>query len=104
MAITDEKAIKFSNEQVRPMAEMLRNLYYTSKAMNADWFNGVNVLIPYDNTEILQDGREINGDNLLSGQDIGGIMTQVGQFITQMEQAGVLGVVQKPCVRAFRSE
>ena len=100
--ITDTTAIKFSNEQIRPISEKLRNLYYECKVMQQDWFNGVNTVIPYDNTEVLDDSRSVNGDSILTGQDIGGIMTQVGAFITMIEQAGVLGVVQKPCVRTMQ--
>lgn len=97
MAITNEEAIKFSNEQVRPMAEKMRNLYYEMKAMQADWYNGLSSVIPADTGEIIQDNRTSDSD--LSGNDIVGIMVQVDEYIAQIEASGVLGVIQKPCVR-----
>lgn len=98
MAITNEEAIKFSNEQVRPMAEKMRNLYYEMKSMQTDWYNGMSAVIPADVAEILEDGRTSDSD--LSGNDIVGLMIQVDEYIQQIEAAGVLNVVSKPCVRS----
>lgn len=102
--ITDKPVIKFSNEQVRPVAEDFRNLYYTCKAIQADWFNGINTDCPNDAEEILEDGRDAEGINQLSGADITNMITQVGAFVTAMEQSGVLDVISKPCVRPFRGK
>ena len=97
MAITNEEAIRFTNEQIRPMAEKLRNLYYEAKALQVDWFNGMSVLIPNSVDEILMDERTDVSE--LSGADISNIITQLSTIITQFEGVGVLNVIQKPCVR-----
>lgn len=102
MAITDAQVIKFSNDQIRPISEKLRDLYYECKAMQTDWFNGISALCPADPAEMIEDGRDSEGINKLSGNDAVLTMTQVAEFILQIEQAGVLNVIQKPCVRAMK--
>lgn len=98
--ITDATAIKYSNEQVRPMAETMRNLYYECKSMQTDWFNGINSVIPNETDNMLEDSRD--SDNQLSGADINNIITQIGNYIIQIEQSGVLGIIQKPCIRSLQ--
>lgn len=100
MAITDLEAVKFSNEQVRPISERMRNLYYECKSMQSDWFNGANLLIPNDDAEILEDDRP--SDSNLSGADITNMAVQVAAYIAMVEQAGVLNIIAKPCVRAMK--
>ena len=97
MAITNEEAIRFSNEQVRPTAEIMRNNYYQFKSMLTEWYSGMNTLIPNDAGEVLEDDRPDASD--LSGADITNLVTQISAYCTQMEQSGVLDVVSKPCVR-----
>lgn len=102
MAITNAEAIRFSDEQVRPTAEKMRNLYYELEAMNVDWFNGISAVTPNDALETLDDGRTAEGISTLTGADINALMTQVGNYIALVEAVGVLNVIQKPCVQVFR--
>lgn len=104
MAITSTEAIKFSNEQVRPLSEKMRNLYYELKSMVADWNNGDSANFPVDDQDMLEDGREVNGVSRLSGNDVNLFISQAQAYIAQIEGAGVLNVVSKPCVRPFRGE
>jgi len=103
MAITDERAIKFSNEQIRPMAEKIRDLKFELESMLTDWNGGINVLFPVDPDDMLEDGREANGDSRLSGNDVVGIVVQASTIFNQLDGVGVMDVIQKPCVRTFRS-
>ena len=102
MMITNLEAVKFSNEQVRPISEKMRNLYYECKSMESDWYNGVNAMIPNDEAEILEDNRPSDSD--LSGADITNMAVQVAGYIAMIEQTGVLNIIAKPCVRAFKAQ
>ena len=99
--ITNLEAVKFSNEQVRPISEKMRNLYYECKSMESDWYNGVNTMIPNDDAEILEDNRPSDSD--LSGVDIINMAVQVAGYIAMIEQTGVLNIIAKPCVRAMKA-
>ena len=104
MAITDPRVVKFSDEQLRPISEKMRNLYYELKSMQTDWYNGISALCPAEADNMLEDGREDDGASRLSGNDVVGVMIQANEYIQQMEVAGVLGVIQKPCIQSMRSK
>ena len=95
--ITDNEAIRFSNEQVRPKCEEMRNLYYKLKALTTYWQDTLSRIIPNDSNELLEDSRD--DVTQLSGADIYNFIAEAGKFITAMEQTGVLSAIQKPCVR-----
>lgn len=93
MAVTNPEALKFVKEQVRVLAEYFRADAVRSDAANAQWFGGINNLIPNDSTPI-DDGRENEGVSRLTGQDIHNFMGQVAAVAGLNEE-----IVQKPCVR-----
>jgi hypothetical protein len=99
MAITDPQAIKFSNEQIRPMAEKLRALKAEIDATMVTWFNGMNSLIPNSNDEMLEDGREAEGVSRLDGDDIAGLIIVVQALQAELNTAGYADRISKPCVR-----
>ncbi len=99
MAITDARAIRFTNEQVRPMAEKLRAIKAEIDGMMVDWFGGMNALVPNDNAEALEDGREAEGVSRLDGEDIVGLITVVQAVQTTLDTAGYSDRIAKPCVR-----
>lgn len=101
--IDSPEAIKFSNEQIRPISEKIRDLKFELEAMLTDWNGGINALFPVDPDDMLEDGREDNGDSRLSGNDVVGVMVQATTIFNQLDSIGVMDVIQKPCVRAFRS-
>ena len=99
-AITDARVVLFSNEQTRPMAESFRALYYKCKDTKRKWDTEISALITGNvNGDTLTDGRLDVGASVLTKADIINMQTQVGAFITTMEQSGVLDVIEKPCVR-----
>lgn len=102
MAITNAQAIAFANEQVRPMAEKVRNLKAEIDALMVTWFGGVNNLFPNDNAEAVEDGREAEGVSRLDGEDIVGFVTVIADLQTRLNQAGYADRVAKPCVRPLR--
>lgn len=94
MAITNPEAIKFVNEQVRPLAEEARAFVARIAAMQTLWFSGVNGNVPNDTT-LLADGRDADGSSRLTGADIN---SAVGNLIA-MAAASNAQIIQKPCVR-----
>lgn len=95
--ITNNEAIRFANEQVRPKCEEMRNLYYELKALTTYWQDTLSGIIPNDAGEILEDNRD--DVTQLTGEDIYNFVAEGGKFITAMEQSGILSAIQKPCVR-----
>jgi hypothetical protein len=103
MAITNPQAIRFSNEQIRPMAEKIRGMKAEIDALMVDWFGGTNALFPNDNAEMVEDGREAEGVSRLDGEDIVGLVTVISDLQTRLNQAGYADRIAKPCVRPLRA-
>ena len=97
MAIIDPVAIAFSNQQVREKAEKIRNLYYELLSTLQDWDGGYNVMFPNDDSEDVEDNRQVNGVRQITGEDVYTLMVVAGNINTQI--AGFLPVVEKICVR-----
>ena len=97
--IVSPEAIKFSNEVVRPISEEFRLLKAKVDCIMASWNGGKNILFPVDAAAIVQDGRGSAGDTRLSGNDIVLSVVQFQAFQTQLNQPGVMAVINKPCVR-----
>ena len=100
--ITDEEAIRFTNEIVRPYCEKMRNMYWEFKALTPYWIDTISAMVPNDVNEILVDGRDT--DTELTGADITNFIIEASKYMAAIEEIGVLSIIQKPCVRAFRSE
>jgi|PlaIllAssembly_1097288.scaffolds.fasta_scaffold883878_2 hypothetical protein len=99
--ITDTQAIKFVNEQIRPLAEAMQALDYRIQACLTQWYASASALFPVDADAILQDGREAEGVSRLSGNDVVLLVTQLAAYKTAMDGAGVRNVISKPTVRAL---
>lgn len=96
MSITNPEAIRFANEQVRPLCEKARALVAEIGAMQTTWFGGLNTSFPNDATA-LDDARDAQGVSRLTGADVN---SAVGILIAMM-QASNSQIVAKPCVRAL---
>lgn len=101
MAITDPRAIKFTNEAIRPLAERLRDLKNDLDDVAVRWNAEIAPLVPND-TSVLEDGRAAQGDSVLTGADITNFVTVLLALKTRLGQSGVADVVSKPTVRAMR--
>lgn len=95
-AISDKQAIRFVNEQVRPMCERVRALIAEIDSMQVDWFQGLNALFPNDSSSV-DDGREGEGISRLTGADINNVMTILGAIAGEKNEQ----IIGKPCVRAL---
>ncbi len=101
-AIDNAEAIRFCNEQIRPICETLRNLEPVLQDIQGQWFGGG--LSSHFGTggDTVEDGREGQGVSRLTAADITNVLTQVGTIVTQFAGGGVMDVIRKPCVRPMR--
>ena len=104
MAITDPEAIKFVNEQIRPLAESVRALKARIDATTVKWFAGLNTVIGTSADDTIEDGRDAEGVSRLTSADVVALLTQLLAIQTALNQGGVAAVVEKPCVRALKVE
>lgn len=97
--IINPECIRYTNEVVRPLAESVRALKARVDSALTTYNAGVGTIF-YDNTSgTIQDGREAEGVSRLTGNDILLLVTQLQTFQSQINGAGVEGVISKPCVR-----
>ena len=92
--ITDPQAVKFSNEQLRPLCESTRALVVQLQSMETQWYGGINALFPNDTT-ILDDGRQAEGIAVLTGADVNSAVS----VLIAMLNAYNAQIIEKPCVR-----
>lgn len=94
--ITNPQAIKFSNEQIRPLSEEIRAIIARINAMNTDWQAGINAMFPNDSSPVV-DNRTAEGASALTGADIN---SSVGIMLA-IAAASNTQIIAKPCVRAL---
>ncbi|TXT66140.1 MAG: hypothetical protein BAJALOKI3v1_50140 [Promethearchaeota archaeon] len=97
--ITNTQAIKFCNEQIRPLSEKFRALKAEVDATLVDWNGGIGTTIGSSADDSIADGREAEGISRLTAADVANLVTQLQAYQTQLDQAGVADVINKPCVR-----
>lgn len=93
--ITNPQAIRFVNEQVRPLCEKLRALKAEFDALSPTWFGGLNTVISNSANDPIVDNRENEGVSRLSGADV---HNAVAQFLAVAPNSEIIA---KPCVRAL---
>jgi hypothetical protein len=99
MGISNPEAVRFVNEQVRPLCEKVRALVFEILAAQTTWYGGLNASFPNDAT-LLDDGREADGSSRLTGAQINSAM---GVLIS-MAGASNSEIIAKPCVRALSAQ
>jgi len=99
--INDARAIKFSNEVVRPFAEKLRDFKAEIDSAMVTWFGGTNSLFPNSADENLVDGRATSGISVLTGADVNNVIVQIAAIQTLLNQSGVADIISKPCTRSI---
>lgn len=83
--ITNVQAITFCNQQVRPMADLLSQTYFTAKSIVEFWnANSMSALIP-NTTQIIDDGAVIDGRQIITGIAATAIITECMNLITSFE-------------------
>lgn len=95
-AIIDPQAIRFVNEQVRPLCEQVRALMVKIDTMNTSWSAGISALFPND-TSALTDGHIAEGVSQLTGAQV----VQAVSNMIALKTASNSQIIDKPCVRAI---
>ncbi len=92
--ITNPVAIKFVNEEIRPLCEQIRALCAKITNSRTSWFGGINNSFPNDSSPVV-DGREGEGVSRLTGADINSVM---GIAIAMLDASNA-EIIEKPTVR-----
>lgn len=98
--ITDTRVVRFVNEVVRPMAELLRNSKNYFNSENVKWSAEIQTLVPADSSILVDPEDPTNklGKSILTGADINDFMYSVG-LICQTINNIANQTIEKPCVR-----
>jgi hypothetical protein len=99
MAITNEQAVKFTNNS-RALAEKMRSLDYEIQAALVTWFAYISSVIPNDTQEV-SDRRTAEGVSRLTGSDVTNLVAQMIAYKALMDGVGVRDVISKPTVRTL---
>lgn len=97
--ITDPEAIRFVNEQVRPLCQAARALSARIAAMTTSWFAGLNLDIPNDSSP-LADNRDAEGVSRLTGSNV---VNAVSNLIAA-NAALNSEIISLPCVQPLNAE
>lgn len=107
MANQNLQAIAFTNQVIRPTADVFYSAYLTAKKTVQQWNSqGVATVIPNDAT-IISDGAAIDGRAQITNADATSIITRCQQLINWFENdvlsggiqtLSTLGTVTKPAV------
>ena len=98
--ITDPQVIAFSNELVRPLAELLRDLDVFNEDGLDTYAGRIEALLtPHADGDIIQDGRELEGVSRLSKKDLVDFMAIANTVRTFFNNASTRDTVRKPTVR-----
>jgi len=83
--ITNPLAVAFANNQVRPTADLMSQLYYTAKSIVNYWnANSMSSIIP-NTTDVIVDGAATDGRQILTGIAATAIITEAMAVITHYE-------------------
>jgi hypothetical protein len=83
MAITNPEALKFSNEKVRVLSDLMVSTYESCQAYRNEWdANTLGSIFPNQANEIVEDGYATDGRHQLTGQKVNALYTAAGDFMT----------------------
>jgi hypothetical protein len=100
MAINDASAVRFANEQLRPMADELARTYYQAQRLLNNWFaTQMGDKFPVDGG-VVEDGSDVDGRTPITGNDVQLLMSRVSELVTDYEASSnaKLNTVLKPAV------
>jgi hypothetical protein len=86
MPNTNAQAIRIANEKIRPCADKFGQLYNLCKALQAEAQAEVWTAKFPNDAEVLIDGSETDGREIITNANVASFMTMVGTFLTYMEQ------------------
>jgi hypothetical protein len=87
--ITDPQVVKFSNDYLRPLAEILRNLDLFIGDAAIEYTTIIAPLLaPYQNTDVLNDGRASEGVTPVTKLELADMITHLDAVRTVLETVG----------------
>lgn len=90
--MNDKQLIQFINEQVRPLAEYLRDFSIKANITLKEW-EKLSELCP-DKSEEINDDRKKYGVSTLTGSDVNQFIEKITFIISNIDKT-----IEKPCVR-----
>lgn len=93
--ITDPRAIRIANEQIRTLADQLAQLYFRALAIGKqasaeDWPK----LFPDDTGDIVADKADEDGRPVISGHDVNEILSIASAFVSDLESGKTQSVLK----------
>lgn len=85
--ITSPQAVQFCNEEIRVVADLFEQLYWSSKKLDLNWNTTYSALIP-NTVDVIVDGAATDGRKIITGQMVNNIINRAFEFITDQEAAG----------------
>lgn len=86
--ITNPTAIRFTNERVRPMADLLGQTYHSAKVLIAEWQAlGGATLIP-KTADVIDDGADKDGRLPVTANMVNAIVDRLTDLVTDFEALG----------------
>jgi len=83
--ITNVEAVKFCNEKIRVMADLLGQCYFTAKAIQAEWnANNMGTLLPVA-ADVVVDGAAADGRHPITSNDAQVVMGLINSFVADYE-------------------
>jgi len=112
--ITDAETIRFMNQQIRPMAEKVRNIKVEIDDLLTKWNDVIRPKLQpiHSNPDIIDDGRAVNGVSVVSFVDLKdfaddaltALQTELNAGLTRNTSLPRMDAVRKPTVRPLRVE
>ena len=101
--IIDPVVIRFCNEQLRPLAETLRDGKVFGAEVRAVWDDQISALLAANaDSDPIEDGRDAEGVSRLTKADIVAFMAVVTAMAASLDAPGTMTVIRKPTVRSVR--
>jgi hypothetical protein len=97
--ITNPEAIRFANEELRPLCEAARALAARIDAMKDRWDAGISDIFA-NNADVLVDGRAEQGVSVLTSLNV----KLAGADLLAMRAAVTDATISKPCVRPLNAD
>ena len=98
--IIDPRVVRFSNESIRPLCELLRAAKVQADYVLERWNSEIKPLVANDDS-VIKDGRENEGVSVLIGSDINSLMSFLEASKPGFDSAKL--IINKPCVRTLEA-
>ena len=86
MAIDNVQAVRFCNENIRPMADTMAQAYYQARALVDAWYaQGLSAVVLNEGGEIVADNAETDGRPIVTGAAANLVVTRAQEFANDME-------------------